>query len=350
MESVSMGRRLAAFAAVCAAFAAVPALADVSITPRVGYFFDNNAQRQSGRDLNTAELDAYGRQQSAQLASTGIAQVVVDPIRTSSNTRQASFPQLGATLTFDWGDEGTQVALTALYGSASVNNESAFIEQRYNYNILGTRIVDVYSAEVLYSTKYTRVDLEATLQHRLNETFSFVAGLRGERTRGNRLAAVSSTASTNGVNYAATKYNELAIPLGLQPVLPVYFIPAPATTLQQDLEIWRYSIRAGAAAYAPIGEKQLFYVNGLLQLTRQPRVKFRSANLGTGAKESSEDYSENGIGPDISVGYMYRFSDRFGIDARYRVQVYFPVSGPNDFTDSRLNHGVMLGFTTWFGG
>jgi hypothetical protein len=47
---------------------------------------------------------------------------------------------------------------------------------------------------------------------------------------------------------------------------------------------------------------------------------------------------------------MYRLSDRFGIDLRYRATVYFPISGPNDFKDARVNHGAGLGFTTWFGG
>jgi hypothetical protein len=59
--------------------------------------------------------------------------------------------------------------------------------------------------------------------------------------------------------------------------------------------------------------------------------------------------SETTVGPDISVGYMYRVSDRFGVDLRYRATVYFTVSGPSDFKDSRVNHGVGLGFTTWIG-
>jgi hypothetical protein len=46
---------------------------------------------------------------------------------------------------------------------------------------------------------------------------------------------------------------------------------------------------------------------------------------------------------------MYRFSDRFGVDVRYRATVYFPISGPSEFKDSRVNHGIGTGFTTWFG-
>jgi hypothetical protein len=349
MTSLTIGRRVAAACtALLCGGASLPAAADVSFTPRIGYYFDNGAQRQSSTNFNSAARDAYYQQQTSQLGTSGVT-TVVDPIRTAANTRQTAFPQYGGTLTFDWGTEGSQVALTALYGTSSVRGESLLTEETFNYTILGTRIVDTFVTQTLYDTDYKRLDLEATFQHRLNETFSFIGGIRGERTTGDRTLVVISTASTNAINFAATKYNDIAIPLGLPPFLPTYWIPAPAATVHQDIEFWRYSVRAGAAAYAPVGEKHLFYVNGLLQVTRQPRVKVETTLVSTGATQSDKDAAETSVGPDISVGYMYRVSDRFGIDARYRATVYFPVSGPFDFKDSRVNHGVGLGFTTWFG-
>jgi len=55
--------------------------------------------------------------------------------------------------------------------------------------------------------------------------------------------------------------------------------------------------------------------------------------------------SESAIGPDISVGYVHRFTDTIGLDVRYRAIVYFPISGSRSFDDPRVNHGINAGLT-----
>jgi len=102
-----------------------------------------------------------------------------------------------------------------------------------------------------------------------------------------------------------------------------------------------------------VNDRHLFYVNGLLHLSHyNPGLRFFTNSQGQSSGQTirSAIYdSETTVGPDISVGYMYRVSDRFGVDVRYRATIYFTVSGPSDFKDSRVNHGVGLGFTTWIG-
>ena len=97
-----------------------------------------------------------------------------------------------------------------------------------------------------------------------------------------------------------------------------------------------------------MGEKHLFYVNGLLQISRTNAGNY-TTQYENAAATQSPGFSDTSIGPDISVGYMYRLSDRFGFDVRYRATIYFPIAGDFEFKDSRVNHGVGVGFTTWFG-
>ena len=139
-------------------------------------------------------------------------------------------------------------------------------------------------------------------------------------------------------------FNLVARLTGLPPI--VLTTPAPVHA-DENTTNWIYSMRFGAAAYAAVGEKHLFYVNGLLQLSYNPDADYHTFSGGSTATQSIP--GETTLGPDISVGYMYRISDRFGVDVRYRGTVYFTVSGPSNFKDSRVNHGPSLGFTTWFG-
>jgi hypothetical protein len=106
-------------------------------------------------------------------------------------------------------------------------------------------------------------------------------------------------------------------------------------------------LRGGAAAYAAFDEKHLFFVNGMLQITRDPGISFTDTYAGQSVKY--KDQAETTVGPDFSVGYIYQLSDRFNFDVRYRAAIYFPISGPFDFKDSRVKHGLTLGVTTWFG-
>jgi hypothetical protein len=339
--------------------AALPAHAEWSITPRAALYFDNVGQRQSAFNDNTPEHQALLNNINSQLVAANIsarqlglppATLKVDPIDTVQRADQITFPQVGATLTFGWRDsESTQISITALYGKTSAEALRLSTES-YHYNAFGANIVDTDAINSQLQIDVKRLDLEVTLQHRLNETFSLIGGIRAERTSSDERASTTELTSANFGNFYVYNLNQYAISQGFPaPFPPIVSFEIPPVTATVKFSGVTYSARIGAAAYAPVGEKHLFYVNGLLHASWQARVD-GTIHYGNGTSFRTLALpAETSLGPDISVGYMYRFSDRFGVDVRYRAQVYFPVSGPFSFDDARVNHGVGVGFTRWFG-
>jgi hypothetical protein len=337
---------------------ALPANADWSITPRASFYFDNTIQRQSAFNYNTPEHQAGSDKLQADLASVNATSLAfgfppttlkIDPIDVSQRADQIAFPEFGATLTFGLGNsETTQVSLTALYGTTSAHAVRLSTES-FHYSGFGTNVIDTDAQTARITTDVKRLDLEATVQHRLNETFSLVGGVRAERTSSDVSGSVTEVGSANFGNLFISNLNLYAVQQGFPaPFAPIYALDLGPGIVTESFSVWTYSIRVGAAAYAPVGEKHLFYVNGLLHFSRLvgPTAAFHYAN---GSTSPDPIPSETSLGPDISVGYMYRFSDRFGVDVRYRAQVYFPIAGPYKFDDARVNHGVGIGFTSWFG-
>jgi len=327
----------------------LPAVADVSFTPRAGIYFDNGSQRQ-GRAIPPAPNTQAFLNQADQLLKF-YGGTLASSTESSAKTEQAAIPQFGGTLTFSWGDSGsTDVALTALYGKAHVRGESFVQNTLLSYSVLGVNSIDNLAQGMFYDSEYKRLDLEGTIQHRLNETFSLVGGVRGERTTGDRPITVVETGSANFVNALQNELNALRVQSGLPPIPGAFVFPQGAPYgIQSHLTWWSYSLRAGAAAYAPIGERHLFFVNGMLHVTRTPGVSVTNT-FANGQSVKFKDGRETFVGPDFSVGYIYQFSDRIGLDVRYRATVYFPIAGEFDFKDSKVKHGLMLGLTTWLGG
>jgi long-subunit fatty acid transport protein len=308
----------------------LPVWADMSFTPRVTYYFDNITQRQSATNFNTPAIQQTVDRIGALAQRLG-ATFSSSPVDNARNSTQLAFPQFGGTLTYGWGgNDATQVALTGLYGRTT-ERDTLIAQEFLNFGFAGVNVQDTVTSTRHAKGDFTRLDLEATIQHRLNETFSFIGGVRAERTYAHFSGVTESTLSSNFTNLVASRS-------GGAP----YYIPAqPPTQVDYSQTSWIYSARVGAAAYAPVGDKHLFYVNGLLQVSYSPSANLQNGFLGRTSTQTS-------LGPDFSVGYMYRISDRFGVDLRYRATVYFPISGSSDFKDSRVNHGVSLGFTTWF--
>jgi len=332
---------------------AAQAHADISITPRVAYYFDNTSQRQSAINFNTPQEQAILQQVGTLWNAVG-GVLTGTQIFSSLNSEQLAFPQYGATITVSFGqNESTQLAFSGLYGRSSgdtTRNTQLFL----NFTRLGVTVVDEISKAELAHGNFTRLDLEATLQHRLNETFSIIGGMRGERTTESDSFVSQALTSTNFLNL-------LALQTGLT-IADVESLKNSIPLVQRQVgnlskSQWIYSARLGAAAYAPVGERHLFYVNGLLQMTRDPGA--RGSSVTATYQGVNNQYrstvvfdgrlpSETTLGPDISVGYLFRFNDRFAVDMRYRALVYFPISGPYNFRDSRVDHGISLGFTSWF--
>jgi hypothetical protein len=120
-------------------------------------------------------------------------------------------------------------------------------------------------------------------------------------------------------------------------------------TMQNEVTDHVVSARVGGAAFANMDQRNMVYLNGLLHVTHQwandavsrlivPDVDLDETN-------EIDIKSETAIGPDISVGYVHRFTDTIGLDVRYRAIVYFPVGGNRDFDDPRVNHGINAGLT-----
>lgn len=343
MHRDAMSRAVITCALVPLGLLTLPARAEVSITPRVGYYFDNTSQRQSAVDYSSLESEEDLQLEEEFVELLG-GEFAIGPYESARNSSQLAFPQYGATITFSLpSSDATQFAFTALYGETS--SEGTEIIQRLKaYSVLDLLIRDTEVTNVRTTADYTRLDLEATVQHRLSETFSLIGGVRAERIYVSGSDAYASVQSYH-------LYNAVNDVLGLG--LPPNYQEAEARNVENyHATSWTYSGRIGAAAFAPVGEKHLFYVNGLLQLSYHPANTVHFTNeSGSGATEGNGAVfeEETSLGPDISVGYMYRVSERFGIDLRYRATVYFTIDGPSDFEDSRVNHGIGAGFTFWLG-
>jgi long-subunit fatty acid transport protein len=312
----------------------LPARADISFTPWVAYYFDNITQRQSATNFNSpavqqtvGQLAALSQKLGGTFSST--------PADSARNSTQLAFPEFGGTLAFGWGgNDANQVALTGLYGRTS-EHDTLIVGQDFNFGFEGVNVQDTAIQTSHRSGDFTRLDLEATIQHRLNETFSLIAGLRAEQTNAHFTQVSTFVQSSNFVNLVASKF-------GLP---PLYTLAQPPGLGEFSQTSWIYSARVGAAAFAPVGDRHLFYVNGLLQVSYDPRANLETNFLFTASSQQSVTM----LGPDFSVGYLYRIGDRFALDLRYRATVYFPISGPSDFKDSRVAHGPSVGLTTWFG-
>lgn len=334
--------RARSFAARAAGIAAllvgsVPVAAEVSITPRVAVYFDNLTQRQSATNFNTPgaqqlvdQVNTLARQLGATFSST--------PSSNARNSSQLAFPQFGGAVTFGWRDsETTQIALSALYGRTTAS-DTTIVQQFFNYGLAGVNVQDTLLNTTRRQGEFSRLDLEATVQHRLNETFSLIGGLRAERTDSDFDRTSNGGLSLNFFNLY---FNLTGVP-------PIYQLAPAPSRATEGIRSMLYSARFGAAAYAPVGEKHLFYVNGLVQLSHNPDADYKTT-FPDGSTLRQSLPGETTLGPDISVGYMYRMSDRYGIDIRYRATVYFTIDGPSAIKDARINHGLSVGFTSWLG-
>lgn len=320
----------------------VHAEAVFSFSPRASLYYDNISQRQSGIDVSAsnAQADVAATNEVLRQILGPTAAFSIAELDSAASSNQVEFPLYGGTFTF--GSETTQIAITGLYGEAEVDLHSIFTAQsQLAFN--GFLATDLLIGNMDGVSEVERLDVEATVQHRLNETFSFIGGLRYESIEQKITSTLNFTSSRNVSNLlSALSGGDISI--GLREI--------PSDVINEStIDIW--SLRFGAAAYAPVGEHHLFYVNGLLQASYSPQYTGDSHSVPRDPAFPVRDEeftfeSETTIGPDISVGYMYRFTDRFAFDVRYRAIAYFPIEGTSDFDDPRVNHGVNAGFTIWF--
>lgn len=331
-------RRFFVFAWGCAALmGAMPAEASISITPRVSLYFDNSEQRQSG--LGEAQnTEAELAETNAQLREIfgPTANFTAEPGESAIAANQLVFPMYGLSVTF--GGQSTQFTLTGMYGKS--NTRGRIVETTaQRFEVFDVAAEDILTTVATGEVDYDRYDVEATVQHRLNETFSIVGGLRYERVEGEGAFDVVNSSSSNIPNLVASLLGE-----PLQFELNRTRVDAVLRGTNET-----YSARAGAAAFVPVTQSLLAYVNGMLHLSYTPSsvsdIVVTDPATGETVEVSSDGASETSAGPDLSVGLLYRISQRVALDVRYRGIFYFPVSGDNSFDDPRVNHGVNVGLT-----
>lgn len=321
---------------------AAPAQADFSVSPRFFLYFDNASQRQSGFEaLNSlaTEQDAIESARLSDVFGTPVT-LTTDNITSASINNQVVYPLFGGAVTMDLNrDKRTQVTLSALYGKSDSQFRTL---QNTNQTVtaLGFAASDILAMKMEGPVKTKRLDLELTFQHRLNERFALLGGLRYENLRSKGSFDVDFTSSNNGTNLFQLLFGEGDIELGLNE-------SQGRSTVKTNDNI--YSARFGGAAFAPIGSRNMVYVNGLIHVTHTAdadgKTRFVVPELDFDTSDDIKIKGETTMGPDIAVGYQHRFTDSIGLDVRYRGIFYFPVSGSKSFDDPRVNHGLNVGLT-----
>lgn len=312
--------------------------AEISVSPRFVVYFDNGEQRQQGIEAFPIPASALAGLNDQIRAIAGPDAVLTGEVGAGGGSaRQIVFPMFGGSVSV--GGQRTQFTFTALYGEAETRSRIV-VPLTLELAAGGFTATDLLNSVAVGTTDYRRLDLELTAQHRLDERFALIGGLRYERLRGNAVLDATSTSSNNIGNLASLLSGTGPVDLGLSQ-------GTERLDLRSGSETW--SLRAGAAAFAPFARRQLAYVNGMLHISHTPsrRADAVLTDLaGGGTLDLSADVdAETAIGPDISVGMLTRFSDRVAFDIRYRGIFYFPLSGVRGFSDPRVNHGLNLGLT-----
>jgi len=163
-------------------------------------------------------------------------------------------------------------------------------------------------------------DFEFTAQTRINDLWSWMAGLRYEGARVRFTPTITST-STDPFNNGAVSTTVTTFP-----------------SFKGGYDL--FSARAGVAFVAPLNERRTdsLYANGLAFIGR------RSNKDHTAAPQYD---NATFIGPDLTVGYQHRFGDNFALDLRYRAQFFFSIGGAGRFGEPKNSHGpsVALAYT-----
>lgn len=337
-----MAFRSKATALLAAACMAAPAQADFSFSPRFFLYFDNASQRSSGFDEQNSLLtdaDADASEELSDFFGTPIT-IETDDARSAGINNQQVYPLFGAAFTAGLDPENrTQVTVSALYGHA--NSEFKTLQTfQQAITVEGFTAEDIITQYMVGDVKSKRLDLEVTLQHRVNERFAMLGGLRYERIHSKGSFDFSSVSSNNASNLFELLFGEGDVVIGLN---------ESEGTMTSEVTDHIVSARAGAAGFVNLNARNLLYLNGLVHVTHQ----FADDSKGRLVVEDldfDENYdiditSETAIGPDIAVGYVHKFSDKVGLDVRYRAIVYFPIGGNRSFDDPRVNHGVNAGLT-----
>ena len=323
--------------AACVLLCSVQSFAEVTLTPRISYYFDNVLQRTSDIDNSQEEVLNEAAQQTETLlqdiygpdASFGF-----DDFNFGTQADQISLLMYGGSISI--GGDTTQFTLTGLYGDTTQNLVST-TSATSTTTILGLQAEDIVLSTSQGRTDSERIDIEATIQHRVSETVALVGGIRYERLKNDGLITTDGVSSVNNLNL-------INLIEGIPQIdLTLLRVPSERTYTSTD-EL--YSARFGASAYSPFGRNSGAFLVGMLHVSHQPAPRATGVDSVTGPYVQEGLISdETSIGPDLSVGIQWGISENVSLDLRYRATVYFPVSSGKSSSDSRINHGASLGLS-----
>lgn len=315
--------------------------AEVIISPRFSYYFDNINQRGSGIEAagtpGEEEIADANRQFQDILGPT--ASVDFDVEGSGGASSQIALPMYGLAGTYVDGD--FSITLTGMYGEgdSQLTSVGAFTQ---TFSIFGETATDVLTTSSVGTQEFERIDIELTAQKRINERFAVLGGVRYEN--------VDSTGVINSQIVSSVNFLNLINSFGFVP--PDFQVVRDNTRTDVSIQSEVFSARGGVAGFIPFGEGNTVFLNGMLHLSHQPSADTvaTSVDLATGTELSTitPEGSETTLGPDVSVGIQLSMAENVFFDIRYRGAFYFPVGGGRSFEDPRVNHGVNAGVSFVF--
>ena len=317
--------------------------ADIIIGPRVAYYFDNS-------NLRTSSIPA-GQQDQGGVINEEVLELARDlfPGEVEFNSQQdgigvvadqIAVPMVGAMVNF--GDDRDRFTISGLYGEGGGNLSQTQAISR-SLSIGDSSALDFGRAVVDADYDYRRIDLEATWQRRTSENFAFLLGVRYERLsrEGPGVGSIGLTANVDNLLFERVVE---AFGMELDERSPDRNEPFTfVDTAQQET----FSVRGGVTAFVPINQNATAFFNGMVHASHQPSFNVETvvSDLGGSFTSTDENASEFSLGPDFAVGAQFVLSEALALDIRYRANLFFPISGDQSFSDSRVNHGVNLGLS-----
>jgi hypothetical protein len=335
--------RLKHRAIVFAAISMLPgmAAADIVLTPRVSYYFDNFTSLDSSVSGDPSYIQNMLNQLNSELKSAlgPTANLAIASSNLALRSQQAAYKLYGATLDGRWG-EGNRLYVTALTGTANVQT---FLSQQFvvSSTYLSSSAQDIWTSSEVTNSALRRVDVELAYEYD-----DFTAGLRFEQVRQHFVGVQTTVISQNFANMVGA----------LQGVAPDFNLASLQGTSEGDIVYNLYSARMGVSVHTAKTEEARndFTLSAQLHVSYSPPAHAAGvlqANDATALPMILTGATERSLsaGPDVSVGYTHYFSRWLGVDFRYRAIVYFPISGALSGTqkssDPRVNHGLMVGIS-----
>lgn len=315
------------------------AKAEVIISPRVSYYFDNSNLRVSDLSSNIKPDPVVDQARTRRLQQEfgDDALLVTQDEGSGRLADQVTFPMFGGAITV--GDDRDRFTLNAMYGTGKGRIDTVFTSsQRLSVGDIEVLDVAVIRANDRISTD--KYDVEFTWQRRLDEKFAVFAGARYERLETGGPVLVRTTATNNidaffadldGVNAPTANIDAKPFPQRLD----------TRSTLET------FSLRAGVTAFVPVNQSLIAFFNGMAHVSYQPDYTVHDTLFGRNDEVIGTNMLTNNgeisAGPDIAVGAQFLVTDNISIDVRYRAILFFPLSGDFSFSDARVNHGVNMG-------